>query len=104
MESKRKYEGALQWRENETWYGFDEDTRNFFLTEKAPEEARRSFEKYSKIIANKKAIHELEKQWMRKDEWYTIDEERGEFVLTNKAPEEARISFEKWKKINKLKW
>ena len=49
MESKRKYEGALQWRENETWYGFDEDTRNFFLTDKAPAEARISSEKWKEI-------------------------------------------------------
>ena len=43
--------------DNEEWYSFDEEKQRFFLTETAPEEARRSFELYMK--ANWKVYRDL---------------------------------------------
>ena len=39
----------MMWSRNKNWYYIDEERDRFVLTEKAPEEARRSFEKYKKI-------------------------------------------------------
>ena len=40
---------CMDWTNNQEWYFVDEERDRFVLTEKAPEEARRSFEKYKKI-------------------------------------------------------
>lgn len=40
---------CMIWSRNREWYYIDEDRDRFVLTEKAPEEARRSFEKYKRI-------------------------------------------------------
>ena len=104
MEMSIKYKAYLKWREDAEWYYYDEDNEKFVLTDKAPEEARISFEKWKKIIADKELRLKLESEWREDAEWYYYDEDNEKFVLTDKAPEEARISFEKWKKINNLDW
>ena len=40
---------CMIWSRNREWYYIDEERDRFVLTEKAPEEARRSFEKYKRI-------------------------------------------------------
>ena len=40
---------CLIWSRNREWYYIDEERDRFVLTDKAPEEARRSFEKWKKI-------------------------------------------------------
>ena len=52
-----RYKGCMDWMDNEEWYSFDEEKQRFFLTETAPEEARRSFELYMK--ANWKVYRDL---------------------------------------------
>ena len=49
MEMSIKYKAYLKWREDAEWYYYDEDNEKFVLTDKAPEEARISFEKWKKI-------------------------------------------------------
>ena len=44
-----RYKGYLDWNKNEDWYSYDERRKRFFLTEKVPYEARRSFELYKQI-------------------------------------------------------
>ena len=41
--------GCMDWLDNEDWYDIDEENQRFLLTDKAPEEARRSFELYMRI-------------------------------------------------------
>ena len=40
---------CMDWTNNQDWYFVDEERDRFVLTEKAPEEARRSFEKWKRI-------------------------------------------------------
>ena len=40
---------SMLWKKNRNWYAVDRKNQRFVLTEKAPEEARRSFEKYKRI-------------------------------------------------------
>jgi len=40
---------CLTWMHNKEWYRISKERDRFVLTDKAPEEARRSFEKYKKI-------------------------------------------------------
>ena len=44
-----RHKGITDWRRNKEWYYIDEERDRYVLTEKAPEEARRSFEKYKRI-------------------------------------------------------
>ena len=44
-----KNKDSMIWMENEEWYYIDNEHDEFVLTEKAPEEARRSFEKWQYI-------------------------------------------------------
>lgn len=44
-----RYKDCMYWLEKEEWYTFDRNKNRFFLTEKATEEARRSFEMYKRI-------------------------------------------------------
>jgi hypothetical protein len=43
----------LYWGTNKEWYDYDENDQPF-LTEKAPERARKSFELYNKIVEEQK--------------------------------------------------
>ena len=45
----RRYKDAVIWKENKEWYYIDEERDRYVLTDKAPEEARRSFELWKKI-------------------------------------------------------
>ena len=40
---------AMLWMTNDEWYVIDHERQRFVLTDKAPAEARRSFEKYKMI-------------------------------------------------------
>lgn len=40
---------SMLWKKNRDWYVVDKKNQRFILTDKAPEEARRSFEKYKRI-------------------------------------------------------
>ena len=40
---------CMLWMRNKDWYYIDDERDRFILTEKAPEEARRSFEKWQYI-------------------------------------------------------
>ena len=40
--------------ENEEWYEFDFEKRSFVLTEKAPKEAKKSYEEFYKQLNNAK--------------------------------------------------
>ena len=40
---------CMNWKKNRDWYTIDKKNQRFILTEKAPEEARRSFEEYKCI-------------------------------------------------------
>jgi len=40
---------SMLWKKNRDWYTIDRKNQRFVLTEKAPEEARRSFKKYKRI-------------------------------------------------------
>ena len=40
---------CVDWMNNHDWYSIDKERDRFVLTEKAPEEARRSFEKWKRI-------------------------------------------------------
>jgi len=44
----------LYWQSNNDWWTIDEKTNQFVLTEKAPEEAKVSFEKYLKDLETHK--------------------------------------------------
>ena len=44
-----RYKGCMDWMDNEDWYYIDEENQRFLLTDKAPEEARRSFEFYIRL-------------------------------------------------------
>lgn len=44
-----KNRDAMIWMENKDWYYIDEERDEFVLTEQAPAEARRSFEKWQLI-------------------------------------------------------
>ena len=46
-----KDKDCLIWSRNREWYYIDEERDRFVLTDKAPEEARISFEKWKKINA-----------------------------------------------------
>lgn len=45
----RQYKGCTDWMSNKEWYYIDEERDRYVLTNKAPEEARRSFELWKKI-------------------------------------------------------
>ena len=45
----RQYKGCTDWMGNKEWYYIDEERDRYVLTNKAPEEARRSFELWKKI-------------------------------------------------------
>ena len=47
MSSRNK--DCMIWSRDRDWYYIDEERDRFVLTEKAPAEARRSFEKYKRI-------------------------------------------------------
>ena len=49
MKMSRKYKGCMNWSDNEEWFYIDEKNQRFLLTDKAPEEAQRSFEIYTRI-------------------------------------------------------
>ena len=38
------------WQDNEDWFYFDDETGEPHLTDKAPDEARESFEKYQELV------------------------------------------------------
>ncbi len=40
---------CVDWMNDHDWYSIDKERDRFVLTEKAPEEARRSFEKWKRI-------------------------------------------------------
>jgi len=40
---------SMFWKKNRDWYVVDKKNQRFVLTEQAPEEAKRSFEKYKRI-------------------------------------------------------
>lgn len=44
-----KDKDCLIWSRNRDWYYIDEERNRFVLTDKAPDEARRSFEKYKRV-------------------------------------------------------
>ena len=44
-----KNRNMLDWKKDKSWYTIDEERDRYVLTDKAPEEARRSFEKWKKI-------------------------------------------------------
>ena len=44
-----RHKGITDWMHNKEWYYIDEERDRFVLTDKAPEEARISFEKWKKI-------------------------------------------------------
>lgn len=44
---KRRSE-YLIWLENPEWYSFDKKSNSYVLTDKAPERAKKSFEKWKK--------------------------------------------------------
>ena len=41
-----RHKNCMIWSRNEEWYTIDKEKQRFILTDKAPEEARRSFEEY----------------------------------------------------------
>lgn len=45
----RKYKGITDWMDNKEWYRIDEESDRYVLTDKAPQEARQSFELWKKI-------------------------------------------------------
>ena len=51
MKSSSKYAGCSFWRTQDDWYFFDEERECFALTDKAPDEARRSFEQWLQLVA-----------------------------------------------------
>ena len=40
---------CMDWTNNRDWYYIDDERDRFVLTDKAPEEARRSFEKWKRL-------------------------------------------------------
>ena len=102
MKSNKKYEDCLKWRENFEWY--DLKNEQYVLTDKAPAEARRSFEQWKELTEREDYRRELERIWRTDSDWYYYDEDLERYFLTEKAPDEARRSFEQWKKINGIKW
>ncbi|MBR5914344.1 MAG: hypothetical protein IKZ58_08280 [Selenomonadaceae bacterium] len=44
-----KYKGCMAWIKNKEWYAIDENRNRYCLTEKASEEARKSFEMYKRL-------------------------------------------------------
>ena len=102
MESNKKYEDCLKWRESSEWY--DLKNEQYVLTDKAPAEARRSFEQWKELTERENYRRELERIWRTDSDWYYYDEDLERYFLTEKAPDEARRSFEQWKKINGIKW
>ena len=100
MESEKKYTDCFKWQRNDAWYDYDNEKREFFLTDKAPAEARHSFERWQAITGKEEIRRRLELDWRENNEWYYFDEEHERYVLTDKAPEMARKSFELWEKIN----
>ena len=49
MKMSRQNKGCTDWMDNEEWYYIDEERDRYVLTDKAPEEARRSFEMWKKM-------------------------------------------------------
>lgn len=49
MKMSRKYRDTVIWKENKDWYYIDEERDRYVLTDKAPAEARRSFERWKRI-------------------------------------------------------
>ena len=41
-----RYRRSMDWMNDEDWYSYDEKKKRFFLTDKAPEKAKQSFELY----------------------------------------------------------
>jgi hypothetical protein len=39
-------DGSMDWIKNEEWYGYNPETKTYYLTEKAPPEIRKSFQKW----------------------------------------------------------
>ena len=46
------------WKENDEWWDIDEEKKQFILTDKAPEKAKISFEKYLKYIEESEKFKE----------------------------------------------
>lgn len=46
------------WQENDEWWDVDEENKQFVLTEKAPEKAKISFQKYLKYLEERKKFKE----------------------------------------------
>ena len=44
-----KNRNMVDWKKDKTWYYIDEERDRYVLTDEAPEEARRSFEKWKRI-------------------------------------------------------
>ena len=40
---------SMRWMDNDEWYYIDDERDRFVLTDKAPEEARKSFEEFKRI-------------------------------------------------------
>lgn len=49
FEMSIKNKDSMYWAKNEDWYFINKEKQRFELTGKAPEEARRSFEKYKRM-------------------------------------------------------
>lgn len=103
-EMSRRIISCMDWLDNEQWYFYDEDTGRYVLTDEAPPEARQSFERWKKIVAENELRRKLESEWKAGRQWYFYDEDAGRYVLTDEAPEEARRSFELWKKLVGVAW
>lgn len=57
MKHPSAFKGVFDWQKNEEWFKYDERRQRYYLTEKATEEARRSFEKYK--IMNYKSYKDM---------------------------------------------
>lgn len=44
-----KNRDMVYWKKDKSWYYIDEERDRYVLTDKAPEEAHRSFEKYKRV-------------------------------------------------------
>ena len=55
-----KHRGITDWMKNKEWYYVDEERNRYVLTDKAPEEARRSFEKW-------KIINDVNQAWKERN-------------------------------------
>ncbi len=60
-EMSRKVISVMDWLDDEQWYRVDEG--RYVLTDKAPKEARHSFEQWEKLVAENELRRKLESEW-----------------------------------------